>query len=122
MKKILIVEDEQALLDLLVEKFEAESFEVIVAVDGKKGLKKIEEEKPDLVLLDIIMPVLDGMSVLTEMRKQDWGKSIPVIVLSNLSDEEKVAECEKQGIYEYLIKSDWQMDDVVKKVKKKLGM
>ena len=122
MKKILIVEDEQALLDLLVEKFEAESFEVIVAVDGKKGLKKIEEEKPDLVLLDIIMPVLDGMSVLTEIRKQDWGKSIPVIVLSNLSDEEKVAECEKQGIYEYLIKSDWQMDDVVKKVKKKLGM
>jgi DNA-binding response OmpR family regulator len=122
MKKILIVEDEQALLDLLVEQFKSEDFDVISAVDGKQGLEKVKSVKPDLVLLDIIMPVLDGMSMLTEMRKNDWGKNVPVIMLTNLSDDEKVADCAEKGVYEYLIKSDWSMEDVVKKVRQKLGM
>lgn len=122
MKKILIVEDEISLLNLLVEKFESEGFEVIVARDGKEGLEQAESTKPDLILLDIIMPVLDGMSMLNTLRKKDWGKDIPVIMLTNLSDDEKIKESLEKGVFEYLIKADWELNDVIAKVKDKLGL
>lgn len=76
---------------------------------------------PDLILLDIVMPKMDGMTMLAQLREDEWGKTARVITLTNLSDTEKVAEAIEHGSYEYLVKSDWKIEDVVAKVREKLG-
>ncbi len=118
--KILIVEDDIDLLEVLKNKFTAEKFTVIQAADGKIGLEKAFVNHPDLILLDIVMPVMDGLTMLHKLREDSWGKNVPVILLSNLSDEAKIAEAMKHGVYDYLVKADWNIDDVVKKVRAKL--
>jgi len=120
MHKILIVEDEPSLIRVLNDKFSEEGFEVFLAHDGEEGLKKSLEEHPELILLDIIMPKMDGVTMLKKLREDDWGKDVPVILLTNLSESEKIAEATKQGVYDYLIKSDWKINDVVKKVRERL--
>lgn len=120
MKKILIVEDELVLLQALTEKLKKEEFEVLQAKNGEEGLQQALNLHPDLILLDVIMPVMDGMTMLSKLRSDDWGKDVPVIVLTNLSDEYKVAECLQQGVYDYLVKSGWTLEDLVKKVKERL--
>lgn len=122
MKKILIVEDEEAILEILETKFKLEKFETLRAKDGQEGLKIALQEKPDLILLDIIMPKMDGLTVLEKLKADEVGKNIPVIILTNLSDDQKVEEAVSAGKYEYLIKSDWKIEDVVKEVKNKLGI
>lgn len=118
--KILIVEDEPSLVTILKNKFTREHFTVIEARDGKEGLAVAFNEHPDLILLDIIMPVMDGISMLNELRKDTWGKTAKVILLTNLSDSQKIDESLAQGVSDYLIKADWQLDDLVTKVKEKL--
>lgn len=120
MIKILIVEDDKALSDVLREKFKNSGFSAFVAGDGIEGLVVAEKENPDMILLDILMPKMDGISMLKELRKKDWGKNIPVIMLTNLSDNENVAESMANGTFDYLVKSNWKIDDVVKVVKEKL--
>ena len=120
-KKLLIIEDEKTLLSILVDKFTNEDFQVITAVNGKEGLFSAIKNHPDIILLDIIMPVMDGMTMLEELRKDSWGKTASVILLTNLSDSEKVFKSSKQGVVDYLIKCDMALDDVVKRVKKKLA-
>jgi len=120
MKKILIVEDETPLRGALVSKFTRENFTVLEAKDGMEGLEVAKKDHPDLILLDIIMPKIDGLSMLHILREDEWGKSVPVILLTNLSDAEKVSQATKEGVYDYLVKSDWHIDDVVKKVREKL--
>jgi len=83
-KKILIVEDDKFLRELIVKKLSSEGYEVPEAVNGEEGVKKIEEEKPDLVLLDLILPGMDGFEVLTQIKKNSELAQIPVIILSNL--------------------------------------
>ncbi len=122
MKKILIVEDELTLLRALASQFDKKDFIVIEAVDGQDGLEKALREHPDLILLDLVMPKMDGMSMLQKLREDSWGKDVKVIILTNLTDEEKVAEALKQESFDYLVKSDWNISDVLKKVKAKLGM
>ena len=117
---ILIVEDDIDLLEVLIKKFEAEKFRVLQAVDGKAGLEVGCKEHPDLILLDIIMPVMDGMTMLKHLRADDWGKNVPVILLTNLSDESKVVEAMQHGVYDYLVKSDWNISSVIAKVREKL--
>lgn len=119
-KKLLIVEDDQALLAVLVDKFSNEDFLVLSAKDGQEGLNRARADHPDLILLDIILPVMDGMNMLYELRKDFWGKTVPVILLTNLSEAQKVAESLRQGVSDYLVKSDWKLEDIVKKVKDKL--
>jgi len=121
-KKILIVDDEPALLTALVDKFTREGFFVTSAKDGQEGLNSALTNHPDLILLDIILPVKDGMTMLCELRKDAWGKTVPVILLTNLSEAEMVAGSLSQGIHEYLVKSDWKLDDIAKKVKEKLNI
>lgn len=116
-KKILVVEDEEPLYKALESKFVSEGYNILVANNGIEGLDLIEKEKPDLVLLDIVMPKMDGITMLKELRKKDWGKDVSVIILSNLSEAEKTEELMYQGVSDYLIKTDWKIDDVVKKVK-----
>ncbi len=118
--KILIVEDDLDLLGVLRKKFNIEKFEVLEAPNGKIGLEEALRGHPDLILLDILMPVMDGLTMLEELRKDTWGKSVPVILLTNLSDESKVAEAMEHGVYDYLVKSDWNINDVVAKVRSKL--
>lgn len=119
-KKILIVEDEKPLMMALHDKLTHEGFYVLQAGDGSEGLRLAFENHPDLILLDIIMPTMDGMTMLAKLRANEWGKNARIIVLTNLADEEKVEESMRQSVYDYLIKSDWTLEDLVKKVKAKL--
>jgi len=121
-KKILIVEDESSLLSALVEKLTKEGFETLEAKNGEEGLVMAKKEKPDLILLDIVMPVMDGITMLKQMRNSDWGKEIPVIMLTNLSEDDKVDESLENGAFEYLVKSDWKLEDVVKKIRIRLSI
>ena len=119
--KILIVEDDLELLEVLKKKFAMEKFEVLEAINGKTGLVEAFQHHPDLILLDIVMPVMDGMTMLMKLREDLWGKNVPVVLLTNLSDESKVAEAMTRGVYGYLVKADWNISDVVKKVKQRLN-
>lgn len=121
MKKILIIEDEDVLIDALFDKFTGSGFEVIKAKDGQEGYTSAIKHHPDLILLDIIMPVMDGMSMLEKLRSDPWGKDVKVILLTNLSDPGKVKQSLSKGVRDYLIKSDWKLDDIVKKVREKLN-
>ena len=108
------------LLELMSDKLAAEGFVVIRAEDGEKGLELAKKNQPDLILLDILLPKIDGIEMLRRLRDDDWGAKAQVVLLTNLSDSEKVAEATKLGAYDYLVKSDWKLEDVVKKVKEKL--
>ncbi len=121
MKKILIVEDEDSLRKALAEKFLAEKFEVLEAVNGEDGLASVEKNNPDLILLDIIMPIMDGMTMLKELRKTKFGKDVPVIILTNSNNDDSLSESLASGAYDFLIKSNWKIQEVVDKVKERLG-
>lgn len=120
MKKILVVDDEKSVVDVLTKKLQLEGYEVGVAYDGQEALNKIAKEKYDLILLDIIMPVLDGMSVLRRLKADEATKNIPIIVLTNLQDDEKISEVVIAGQSDYLIKSNYSLDDLMDAVKKKI--
>ncbi|MCX6778672.1 MAG: response regulator [Candidatus Magasanikbacteria bacterium] len=119
-KILLIVEDEISLLKILQEEFSKEGFDVITAIDGVSGLDLALTKRPDLILLDLILPKMDGLSLLRELRKDSWGMDVPVIILSNLSDAEKISEASEHEVFDYLVKADWKLEDVIKKVKNKL--
>ena len=120
--KILIVEDEPAMLDVLAAKLAQAGLTVLTAVNGQNGLDMALAQHPDLILLDIIMPVMDGMTMLRELRKDPWGKSVRVMLLTNLSEAGRADESFEQEVYDYLVKSDWKLEDIVNKVKGKLGI
>ena len=92
------------------------------AGDGEEAVRCCERLKPDVILMDLLMPKMDGVSMLRKLHNSDWGKDIPVIMLTNLSDNEKVAESMANGSYDYLVKSNWKIEDIVKIVKNKLGI
>jgi DNA-binding response OmpR family regulator len=120
-KSILIVEDEVSLSSALNDKLTGVGYEVAMAKNGQEGLDAIKEHKPDLILLDVVMPVMDGMTMLKELRKSDETSAIPVIILSNLSDNEDVLHAMENNTYDYLIKSDISLEAVLERVKAKLG-
>lgn len=119
---ILIVEDELPLISALTLKLKQENFKVLQAKNGEEGLIVAFKEHPDLILLDIVMPRMDGITMLKKLREDEWGKSAKVIMLTNLSDKENVAQSLDQGAYDYLIKADWKIENVIAKVKEKLGL
>lgn len=120
MSKILVVEDEESLATALKEKVVKEGMEGEIAKNGKQGLELALRGHPDLILLDIIMPVMDGITMLKKLRGDEWGRTVPVIILTNLSDAEKVAETIDQNVSGYLVKADWKLEDVMKKIKETL--
>lgn len=119
-KKVLIVEDEAPLVKAMVNKFSSQSFKTLTANDGVEGLRLALTEKPDLILLDVILPKMDGLTLLAEIQKTDWGKTVDVIILTNLSDNKKLDAARASGSYDYLIKTDWKINDVLAEVLKKL--
>lgn len=126
-KKILVTEDEIGLRRALVAELKGAGFQVIEAKDGQVGLDKARSEKPDLMLLDLIMPKMDGKQVVKEIQKTDWGKALPIIFLTNVADPIKVAEINEAAnsnstLFDYLIKTDWELEEIVQKVKDKLGI
>jgi DNA-binding response OmpR family regulator len=118
---ILVVEDERPMSLALKEKFEREGFEVLIESNGRQALKKAIELKPDVILLDILLPGIDGMTMLKELRNDEWGKNVPVIILSNLSDDEKLKESVALNAANYLVKSNWMINDVVEQVRQCLN-
>ena len=121
-KTILIIEDELPMLKALSDKFTLEGFEIMEAKDGAEGLKVATSKKPDLIILDIFMPVMDGKTMFEKLRQDDWGKTVPVIILTNLNPDDKTLdELMKNGPSYYFIKSKWKLEELVSKVKKELG-
>lgn len=119
-KKILIIEDEMALRMALEEKFTREGFDVVVADNGEDGLAFAQEQHPDLILLDIILPKMNGFDVLTHLAKDDVTKDIDVMILTNLSETGKVGDIVRKEVSDYLIKADWTLEEISEKVKNKL--
>lgn len=120
-KKILIVEDEIALIQVLSDKLTHEGYAVLRANNGLEGLKVSLKEHPDLILLDIFMPKMDGMGMLDELRKDAYGKSARVIVLTNLEpDDTMLKNFLKNKPAYYFVKSEIKLDDVLKKIKELL--
>ena len=120
-KKILLVEDEEIMIDLLQKKLTKEGYEISVARDGEEGLKVMKEARPDLVLLDIIMPKMGGFEVMEEMGKDKELKEIPVIVISNSGQPVELDRAQRLGAKDWLIKTEFDPQEVVDKVKKQIG-
>jgi CheY-like chemotaxis protein len=119
---VLIVEDDLDLRQILKEKLNDEGFDVLEAENGKIGLETALAKHPDVILLDILMPAMDGIAVLNELRQDPWGKDACVIVLSNLNQAEKIQESIEKNTYGYLIKSDCRPDDIIALIRKKLDI
>jgi CheY-like chemotaxis protein len=120
-KKILIIEDEEIMVTLLQKKLTREGYEISVARDGNEGIRARKEVKPDLILLDIIMPKMGGFEVMEEMGKDKELKKIPVIVISNSGQPVELDRAQKLGAKDWLIKTEFDPKEVVDKVKKQIG-
>lgn len=114
--KVLIIEDEQTLLDMYSLKLSKEGFDVIKASDGQEGLEKAKSEKPDIILLDIMLPKIDGFQVLKTLRKNKEFKNTPIIMLTNLGQNEDKQKGKQFGATDYLVKANITPTDVVNKI------
>ncbi|MDD5341579.1 MAG: response regulator [Patescibacteria group bacterium] len=116
--KILLVEDDTFLVEMYTTKFEIEGFGVISAEDGVKGLEMAKKENPDIILLDILMPKMDGFAVLDALKKDKSTADIPVVLLTNLGQKDDVKKGFEKGAVGYLIKAHFMPSEVVEKIKK----
>jgi len=120
MTKIAIIEDDPVISQMYRMKFEADGFEVQLANNGKRGVALIEAFLPDMILLDLQMPEMNGAEALAIIRKNEWGKNIPVIILTNLGEEESPKGIRSLGIHSYIVKADLTPRQVVERVKEAL--
>ena len=116
-QNILVVEDDKFLRELIVQRLNKEGYQTIEAIDGEEGVKKIKAEKPALVLLDLILPGIDGFEVLEQVKKDTEVASIPIIILSNLGQKDDVEKGFKLGAADYLIKAHFTPAEIISKVK-----
>jgi len=121
MAKVAIIEDDLAIAQMYRLKFEAEGYKVEIAENGKLGLELCEQLKPDVVLLDLMMPEMNGDEMLDKMRKTDWGKDIKVIILTNVGEQEAPENLKKLGVEAYIVKAEMTPKQVAELVKNKLG-
>lgn len=121
MKKILFIEDEFTLQKTMGEFLEKEGYKVIHALDGEIGLKLAKKEKPDLILLDLILPKLNGFEVLRKLKETEETKDMPIIVLTNLGEIGDIEKGLALGATTYLVKADQDLDEVLLKIKRTLG-
>ena len=120
---LLIVEDEMMLVESLKLRLQRDGYTVFTAREGKTGLEIALREKPDLILLDLVMPIMDGLSMLEELRKDLWGKTAKVIMLTNLQDEAKTKRARRLDINDtdYILKADSDLNNISRIVAKKLA-
>lgn len=120
--KLLIIEDDLFLLNMYASKFELEGFDVVLAEDGEKGWKTTIKEIPDIILLDIMMPKMNGFEVLEKLKSDDRVSRIPVILLTNLSQKDEIERAMNLGAADFLIKAHFRPSEVVEKIKKLLNL
>lgn len=119
MTKIAIIEDDQAISQMYRMKFEADGFDVQIANNGARGVAMVENFLPDIILMDLQLPEMNGVEALTTIRKNDWGKKIPVIILTNM-EEDSLQEVRSLGVESYIIKANMTPRQVVQKIKQVL--
>jgi|SRR3989344_6672071 len=117
MPKILIIEDDKFLRELIAQKLVKSGYDVLSSIDGEDGLKKIKEDRPDLVLLDLILPNIDGFEVLSQIKGDPKINAVPVIIFSNLGQKEDTEKGLKLGAADYLIKAHLTPGEIVEKIK-----
>jgi len=120
-RDILIVEDDKLLRDLLTEKLERSRFKVIGAIDGKQALEKLDTVSPALIVLDLVLPGLDGFEILRHIKEDPATKVIPVLVLSNLGDKDDIRRAKDLGAEEYYIKAHYTLDDIVRRIEEMIS-
>lgn len=120
--RVLIVEDDDFLLQMYVTKLEIEGFKVFGAINGVQGLKTAQKEKPDLILLDLNLPEMDGFQVLQELKSKEETKNIPVLILTNYAQKEHIDKCLEMGAVDYLIKAHFVPSEVISKIKEVLSI
>jgi len=118
--KILIIEDDQRINKVYTAKLLIEGIEVSTALDGEEGLRRIYDEKPDLILLDLMLPKKSGFEILKEIKKDEKIKDIPVLILSNLAQEKEIEEGLALGAQDYLVKTNYSIQQVMERIKKAL--
>lgn len=121
-KKVLVVEDDGSVLSILTNALGKQGFVMLGARNGEEGLEVAFKEHPDLILLDIIMPKMDGKTMLKRLRQDPWGVSVPVIILTNLNQADQVSMALENEVFDFFVKANTGLDDVVDKVKEKLGL
>jgi len=120
-KKILIVEDDNFVAEVYSTKLLEMGHEVTIAQNGEEGLNALKENEPDLILLDIIMPVMGGIEMLQELKKNEKWKNIPVILLTNVGEKDSIQKVQNLGVQDYLIKSHFTPAEVIEKIDAVLG-
>ena len=121
-KKVLLIEDDAAMRTALSEALTSSGMTVVEGTDGDTGLVLALKEHPDIILLDLLMPNMGGIGFLGGLRKDEWGKQVPVIVLTNLNSMQAVAEAFEHGSYDYLVKANVTLAEVVAKIKERLAI
>ena len=117
MIKVAIIEDDIAIIQMYRMKFESEGFDVVTAENGINGLKLIQKESPDIVLLDLMMPEMRGDEMLIELRQKEWGKDLKVIVLTNMGETEALDSMKEANVLDYIVKADMTPKQVTEKIK-----
>ena len=120
-KKVLIIEDDDHISKVYEIKLGKENIDIVIARDGEEGINMVASEKPDIVLLDLMIPIKDGFIVLEEVKKTPFGKNVPIVVISNLGQQGDIEKAMKLGAADYLIKVNLSIQEVIDKVKKHLG-
>lgn len=118
--KIAIIEDDIAIVQMYRMKFEAEGFEVAHAGDGRQGLEVVKEFQPDIILLDLMMPVMNGGDMLEKLREEEWGKDVKVIILTNMGESEAPKNIEDLKVEKFIVKADLTPKQVAEQVKQVL--
>lgn len=116
-RKILIIEDDKFLRDLIQQKLNKEGFTTVTAIDGEEGVRMAQSESPHLVLLDLILPGIDGFEVLKKLKEDQKTSSIPVIVLSNLGQKEDMERTLKDGAEDFMVKAHFTPSEIVAKIR-----
>ena len=121
MTKIAIIEDDAVISQMYRMKFEAEGYEVQVAGNGRLGVELVEKMRPDIILLDLRMPEMDGAQALARIRQHDWGRDVPVLCLTNVGEEEAPSELQNLHVSGYIVKANLTPRQVTERVKQVLG-
>ncbi len=116
MKKVLVIEDDKFLRKVIKKKLSDEGYDVVEAIDGEKGVKMAKEKKPDIILLDLVLPEMTGFEVLKKLKEKEPISKIPIIILSNLSNAEEVRKGMSMGAASYLVKSNFHPSEIIKKM------
>lgn len=117
-RKILIIEDNVTYADLLSKKFTLEDFEVITAIDGSEGIAKALGQKPDIILIDLLLPKINGIQVMEELRNNEWGKLVPILILTNINPDNEILEIiNKNRPADYMVKPQAPLNEIVNKIR-----